>query len=237
MLILGAGMVIFPKIFEGFNLVAAQSQRYVLNTESPDYSHDRDLFLEQIGVKPDQLAGSKLVHSNKVLVTNKPIIDEGYDAIITNTPEVYVCVSTADCTPVLIYDTKNKAVASIHAGWKGTISKIVTETLKAMQKNYGTKGEDCLAYIGACIGEKSFEVGDEVAIHFKDDEKYFNIEKQKYFVDLKKANKNQLLEFGIKENNIEVSDYCTVLNNDLFYSYRKENGKTGRMYALIGMRK
>ena len=229
-------MVVFPKIFEGLNIIAAQSQRYVLNTENPDYSSDRDLFLEQLGINSKQLAGSKLVHGNKVLVTDKPIIDEGYDAIITNTPEVYVCVSTADCTPILIYDQKNKAVASIHAGWKGTISKIVTKTLKAMQKNFGTKGEDCLAYIGACIGEKSFEVGDEVAEHFTNEEKSFNKEKGKYFVNLKLANKNQLLEFGIKESNIEISDHCTVLNNDLYYSYRKENGKTGRMWALIGLR-
>jgi YfiH family protein len=229
-------MVIFPKIFEGLNIVAAQSMRYTFNVNVPDYSHDRELFLEHIGVRPEQLAGSKLVHDNKVLVTDKPIISEGYDAIITNTPNVFATITTADCVPVLIYDTKNKAVASIHAGWKGTVARIVVETLKAMERNFGTKGEDCLAYIGACISEKSFEVGDEVAILFKENEKYYNKENEKYFVDLKSANKHQLLESGVKENNIEVSEYCTVLNNDQFYSYRKEHGKTGRMWALIGIR-
>ena len=105
-----------------------------------------------------------------------------------------------------------------------------------MQKNYGTKGEDCLAFIGACIGENNFEVGEEVAVQFKDDVKRFDATKQKYFVDLKKENKKQLLKFGLEENNIEVSNYCTISNNDLFFSYRKEKGVTGRMLAVIGIK-
>lgn len=161
---------------------------------------------------------------------------EDCDAVITNKPNVFACVSIADCTPVLIYDTKNKAVAAIHAGWRGTAAYIVTETLKAMQDNYGTKGEDCLAFIGACIGEKNFEVGEEVAIQFKAEVKRYDAEKKKYFIDLKKENKNQLLQFGLKESNIEVSSYCTIENNDKFFSYRKEKGVTGRMLAVIGIK-
>jgi len=176
------------------------------------------------------------VHGNKVLVADKPVKGEGCDAVITNKPNVFACVSIADCTPVLIYDEKSKAVAAIHAGWRGTASKIVTETLKAMQTNYGTKGEDCLAFIGACIGEKNFEVGEEVASQFDNDVKRFDEVKQKYFVDLKKENKKQLLQFGLKDKNIEVSNYCTIADNDKFFSYRKEKGVTGRMLAVIGIK-
>jgi copper oxidase (laccase) domain-containing protein len=103
-----------------------------------------------------------------------------------------------------------------------------------MQINYGTKGEDCFAFIGACIGEQNFEVGEEVAIQFNDDVKRFDPSKQKYFVDLKKENKKQLMEFGLKESNIEVSGYCTIADNERFFSYRKERGVTGRMLAVIG---
>lgn len=159
---------------------------------------------------------------------------EDCDAVITNQPNVFACVSIADCTPVLIYDAKNKAVAAIHAGWRGTAAYIVTETLKAMQSNYGTKGEDCLAFIGACIGEKNFEVGEEVAVQFNDDVKRFDESKQKYFIDLKKENKKQLFQFGLKESSIEISNYCTIADNDKFFSYRKEKGVTGRMLAVIG---
>ena len=105
-----------------------------------------------------------------------------------------------------------------------------------MQANYGTKGEDCLAFIGACIGEKNFEVGEEVAVQFNDDVKRFDETKKKYFIDLKKENKKQLLQFGLKESNIEISNYCTIADNDKFFSYRKEKGVTGRMLAVIGFK-
>ena len=197
---------------------------------------NRKLFFDALGISEDNLAWSKLVHGNKVLITDKPIKGEDCDAVITNQPNVFACVSVADCTPVLIYDAKNKAVAAIHAGWRSTVANIVTETLSAMQKNYGTKGEDCLAFIGACIGEKNFEVGEEVAIQFSDDVKRFDEAKQKYFIDLKKENKKQLLQFGLSEKNIEVSHYCTIADNDKFFSYRKEKGLTGRMLAVIGIK-
>lgn len=197
---------------------------------------NRTLFFNSLGISEENLAWSKLVHSNKVLVTDKPIKGEGCDAVITNKPNVFCCVSIADCTPVLIYDSKNKAVAAIHAGWRSTVANIVIETLYTMQKNYGTNGEDCFAFIGACIGENNFEVGEEVAVKFEAEVKRFDEAKQKYFVDLKKANKNQLMKFGLKESNIEVSEYCTIANNDLFFSYRKEKGVTGRMLAVIGIR-
>lgn len=197
---------------------------------------NRKLFFDALGISEDNIAWSKLVHGNKVLVANFPIKGEDCDAVITNKPNVFACVSIADCTPVLIYDIRNKSVAAIHAGWRGTAANIVTETLEAMQTNYGTQGEDCLAFIGACIGEQNFEVGEEVAIQFKDDVKRFDAMKQKYFIDLKKENKNQLLRFGLKESNIEISDYCTIADNDKFFSYRKEEGVTGRMLAVIGFK-
>lgn len=243
--------MLVPTIFKSHNLVAAQSTRlnHLLQQAGKkavsefsnqddlfDRNQTRDEFLNQLGLNINQLAYSHQVHDNKILIADKPQGAEGYDSIITNKPNVYACVTIADCTPVLIYDTRNKAVAAIHAGWRGTVSKIVSETLKAMQTNYGTKGEDCLAYIGACIGKNNFEVGDEVAVHFSDDEKIFNNERKKYYVDLKLANKKQLMAFGVKESNIEISQACTVSDNDKFYSYRLEKGKTGRMLALIGMK-
>lgn len=243
--------MLVPSVFKLHNVIAAQSTRlnYLLQQKGKtlikefsnemdafDRNQTRDEFLNQLGISVSQLAYSHQIHDNKVLVTDKPQSAEGYDAIITNKPNVFVCVTIADCTPVLVYDTKNKAVAAIHAGWRGTVAGIVTETLIKMQDNYGTKGEDCVAFIGACISNKNFEVGDEVAEHFSDDEKTFNTEKKKYYVDLKLANKKQLLAFGVKESNIEISDKCTVSDNEEFYSYRYEKGKTGRMLALIGMK-
>lgn len=242
-------MLIIPKIFQNKNIIAAQSTRLggessfpfdsmnlgFSSGDNPEIiSRNRQIFFEKLNISENNIATSKLVHGNKVLVATGPVQSEGYDAIITNVPNVFAVVSIADCTPVLIYDVKNKAVAAIHAGWRSTVSKIVSETLSAMNKNFNTKGEDCLAYIGACISEKSFEVGEEVAVQFENEVKKYDAVKQKYFVDLKLANKKQLMDFGITDNHIEISGYCTVVNNELFYSYRKEKGKTGRMLAGIG---
>ena len=105
-----------------------------------------------------------------------------------------------------------------------------------MKMEFGSKGEDCFAFIGACISYNHFEVGEEVAEKFPAAYKRFDTERKKYFVDLKSANQSQLLDFGIKNENIEISEYCTIGNNDKFFSYRKEKGFTGRMIAVIGLK-
>lgn len=242
-------MIIRPKIFNNYPVVAAQSTR-LGGVSSVPYSSlnlglsvkddeknvlkNRELFFNELGIPLSQLAISHQVHGNEVLLVTEPGKKEGYDAQITNHKNIFLVVSIADCTPILIYDTKNEAMAAIHAGWKGTVGNIVSKTLQKMQEHFGTKGENCKAFIGACIAYENFEVGEEVAVNFADTLKRFDTQKQKWFVDLKKANSEQLLAFGVLPENIEISDYCTVANNDLFFSHRKEKGKTGRMMAVIG---
>ncbi|MBC7862553.1 MAG: peptidoglycan editing factor PgeF [Bacteroidia bacterium] len=219
-------LAIAPKIFSPFkNIIALQTTRQT-SVESQ---------LEKFGIAESNLASAKQIHDNKVLVASVAGKAEGYDAIITNKKNVFVSVATADCTPVLIYDSKTNSVAAIHAGWRGTVLNIVSETLVRMKKEFGSDGKNCFAFIGACIAECSFEVGAEVAEKFDSAFVRWDEEKKKHFVDLKKANKKQLLDFGIPEGQIEISGDCTVLNNDNYFSYRKEMGKTGRMISLIGI--
>ncbi len=245
-------MIIRPQLLEADEVIAAQSTR--LNGVSPEpfYSlnlglsvHDdeknvhknRELFFGELGISPSQVASSHQVHQNKVQVVERPGRTEGYDAQITNKRGVFLTVSVADCTPVLIHDERNDAVAAVHAGWRGTTMGAVTNTLKQMKRVYGTNGRFCKAFIGPCISFDVFEVGEEVAVNFDAAYKRFDEEKKKWFVDLKEANKRQLLDFGISSGQIEISEYCTVKNNDLFFSHRKEKGKTGRMLAVIGLKK
>lgn len=245
-------MILQPQIFDSSKVIAAQSTRLGGVSEGPFDSmnlglsvkdqeknvlKNRELFFGGLGIKLEQLALSHQVHENKVLLVNEPGRREGYDAQITNKPNVFVAVSIADCTPILIHDEKNNAVAAIHAGWRGTVGKIVLNSLELMHKNFGTEGKDCKAFIGACISYENFEVGDEVAVNFDSSLKRFNEQKEKWFVNLKKANQKQLLDFGVLENNVEVSDFCTVGNNNTFFSHRKEKGVTGRMMAVIGITK
>lgn len=243
-------MIIRPGIFDNEPVIAAQSTRLggvspvpfysmnlglSVNDEELNVLKNRELFFGGLGIPTARLAKSHQVHGTDVLVVRQPGSSEKYDAQITNIPDIFLVASVADCTPVLVFDTKNKAVAAVHAGWRGTVGGIVQKTLARMQQEYGTHGSDCKAFIGACISAKNFEVGDDVAQHFDASLKRFDAEKQKWLVDLKAANRQQLLAAGLKPENIEVSEYCTVENNDLFFSHRKEKGRTGRMMVVIGI--
>ncbi len=245
-------MPIRPAIFAQFpNLAAAQSTRHGGISPAPFYSlnlgkstaddpanvaENRRRFCAALGFQPAQMAWSKQVHGDQIRLVSEPGGAEGFDALTTNVPGILLAVSVADCTPILVYDARQQAVAAIHAGWRGTVAGIVAKTLNFMKKTFGTSGADCFAYIGACIDECSFEVGDEVAAEFAEPFKRFDAERGKFFVDLKKANAAQLLAFGVPENQIEISSYCTMLHSDDFFSHRKDGGVTGRGMGVIGLR-
>jgi polyphenol oxidase len=244
-------MLIIPKIFNSAKIVAAQSTRIggvspapfnslnlgmSVKDEERNVLRNREIFFGALNIRPEQVTKSHQVHGTNVMIVNGPMTTEGYDALITNKPEIYLAVSIADCTPILIHDEKNNAVAAIHAGWRGTAGRIVTRALQLMKKEYGTDGKDCKAFIGACISYENFEVGEEVAVNFDESLKRFDNKKQKWFVDLKAANQKQLMDGGTLSENIEVSTYCTYGDKGAFFSHRAENGKTGRMMAVIGMR-
>lgn len=243
-------MLLQPTIFNHSGIIAAQSTRLggvsprpfdslnlglSVNDDPQNVQRNRELFFGELNIDLSQLSKVHQVHGDKVLLVNGPGNHEGYDAQITNRKNVFLAASIADCTPVLIHDEKNGAVAAIHAGWRGTAAQIVSKTLAQMNAHYGTVGGDCKAFIGACIGYAHFEVGEEVAAHFDAPLKRFDGGRQKWFVDLKGANAAQLKAFGIPAENIEITERCTVNDNALFFSHRKEQGKTGRMMAVIGL--
>ena|SRR6218665_1264341 len=243
-------MVLQPSIFNSSVVIAAQSTRLggvsprpfdslnlglSVGDDPQNVQKNRELFFGGLNIDLAQLSKSHQVHGDNVLVVDKPGNYEGYDAQVTNKKNVFLVASIADCTPVLIHDEKNGAVAAIHAGWRGTAAQIAGKTLERMFRQYGTQGRDCKAFIGACISYANFEVGEEVAAHFDASLKRFDADKQKWFVDLKGANAAQLKAFGIPAEHIEITGRCTVNDNDLFFSHRKEQGKTGRMMAVIGL--
>lgn len=241
-----------PAIFEPFpHLIAAESTRHggvspapfhALNlgkstADNPDnVAENRRRFCAALDFETNQLAWSKQVHGTDIRHVTSPGGAAGFDALISAEPGVMLAVSVADCTPILIYDAKNRAVAAVHAGWRGTVGAIAAETLLRMQAEFGTSGADCRVYIGTCIDECSFEVGEEVAEAFRADFKRWDAERQKFFVDLKKANLAQVLDFGVPETQFEVSPFSTVLHNEDYFSHRHEKGTTGRMMAVIGIR-
>lgn len=243
-------MRIIPSIFDSSKVIAAQSTRRGGVSISPFNSlnlgkstddllenviQNRKLFFNDLNVPLENISLSKQVHGSEILIVDKPVIAEGYDAMITNKPNCFLAVSIADCVPILIHDAKTNVVAAIHAGWRGTVENIVLKVLKKMQSQFNTQGNDCFVFIGACISFEAFEVGDEVADQFEDLVKK-RMGSNKYHVNLKAANQIQLTAFGVPDQNIEISKHCTVKDNDLFFSHRHENGKTGRMMAVIGIK-
>lgn len=248
-------MYIIPKIFQQFpELIAVESNRKGGVSKAPFSSlnlglytddkpenilENRKIFFENLGIKMSRVTQSYQVHKDKILKVTRSKVYEGYDALITENANTYLSVTVADCTPILIYDAKNQAVAAVHAGWKGTVLDITAKTIQRMRDEFKTDPKDCYVYVGTCIDENSFEVGEDVAAMFTYDLKRLDKSgrKPKFYVDLKKANVTQLLKCGVPENQIEVSSYSTVLDNDIYFSHRKEKGKTGRMIALIGVRK
>lgn len=161
---------------------------------------------------------------------------EGVDALISNARNIIMGISTADCIPVIVYDPVHHAAAAIHAGWKGTRLRIVSKTIREMQKVYGTNPSDCTAAIGPGISQDSFEVGQEVVDAFVEagfEMSDYVIMKKKPHIDLKALNKFQLTSMGVKSQNITVSDVDTFTNPDYFSARREQHGdvKCGRILS------
>jgi polyphenol oxidase len=195
-----------------------------------------------MGVDPDRLFFPSQVHGTEIVNVTPHTSKEslmGIDALITQHREVCLAVMSADCVPILLYDTKRNVVAAVHSGWRGTVARILQKTLLRMKDEFGCEGRNIIAGIGPSVSQESYEVGEEV---INEVHKAFGVESDlllaqplnKARLDLWKANQLQLVEFGVPSDSIEVSDLCTVKNNAHFFSARK--GDSGRFAAGIMMR-
>lgn len=231
---------------------------------------NRALFLHALGAAARRrvwpLVALRQIHSDVIHVVNsaRPARLVG-DGLITNIPTVALGVMTADCFPVLLVDTRNKAIGAFHAGWRGTVQRIAEKGLGAMRREFGTRPEDVQAAIGPGIGKCCYAVGEEVRSEFESQfayarelfhelyspdpirEKYpmlfLNVRPPghgdsatKLYLDIMESNRRQLLDVGIPEKQISVLDHCTSCNRRKFFSHRAERGVTGRMMAVIGIR-
>ena len=160
---------------------------------------------------------------------------EDCDALITNKKDLVLSILTADCVPVLLLDSKKGVIAAVHAGWKGTKEQIVAKTVEKMVDVFDCKAEDIIAGIAPSIGRCCYEVGEEVAENFDDIPHAYDSVGEKFMLDLPFINKTQLLNAGLQESNIEMSQLCTACEVERFFSYRKEQGCSGRFISMIGL--
>jgi YfiH family protein len=149
------------------------------------------------------------------------------DALIDNTPGIALGIKTADCGPVLLVDPVNRAIAAVHAGWRGTVQQIVPTTIRSMAAEFGTRPEDLRAAIGPCIGSCCYEVGPEVA-------REFGIHAPgRVHLDLRVINRHQLQAAGVPAANISISPDCTMCDPARYHSFRRDSKDAGRMISWI----
>jgi YfiH family protein len=185
--------------------------------------------LADIPARFAQLATLKQVHSASCVAAGgrAGLLGEG-DALLEDRPGSVVAVRTADCIPILLVDERRRAVAAVHAGWRGTVSRIAGEAVAAMSRSFGTRAEDLHAAIGPGIGKCCYQVGAEVAARFGG--------QGSGHIDLADANRRQLEEAGVTGRRIYASNLCTMCRAGEFYSFRRDQDAAGRMFSFAGIR-
>jgi YfiH family protein len=228
---------------------------------------NRMKFLAAIGARGMKLLTLRQIHSDVVHVLDSvPAQPPRGDAVITQTPGLLLAVQTADCVPILLADKRRRVVAAVHAGWRGTLSRIAAKTVGQIRMSFGSQPKDLVAVLGPAIGRCCYEVGPGVAqafaAQFPQARQWFDGpfdqlatgEEPNPFkwlsmippghdpppprvqLDLLAANRWQLLDAGVPERQIFASEFCTACRPDLLFSYRKEGERTGRMMAVIGIK-
>ena len=229
---------------------------------------NRALFLQKLRLHPTTwaLVTLRQIHSDIIhLVNAAPAQPLTGDGLVTATPNLLIAIQTADCLPVILADPRQRAVGVFHAGWRGTVKRIVEKGVGEMRRWFGSRPHDLRAAIGPGVHSCCYEVGEEVREQFESQFEYAgrlfhelkdsDPAREKYpllfltarapghsdlpikiFLDLVEANRRQLLDVGVLARNITASPLCTSCRTDLLFSFRKERGVTGRMLAVAGIK-
>lgn len=218
--------------------------------DSPEaVAANRESLASKLGIESRDILMPHQVHGVRCLVVDRGFMSladserkdmlESTDALTTAVPGVCVGVSTADCIPVLLYDEEHKAVAAIHAGWRGTVQRIAGAVVETMRRTYGTDSRLLKAVIGPGITLHNFEVGQEVYDKFYEagfDMSLIARKYTKWHIDLPECNRQQLLELGLTEDNITLSGIDTFDDAGYCFSARRQGQASGRLYSGIYIR-
>lgn len=220
---------------------------------------NRRLLCDCLGVEPSRLVLPHQVHDTVVRQISKDFfllsdveqrqLLEGVDAVMTDVPQICIGVSTADCIPIIIYDTEHHAACAVHAGWRGTVRRIVRYALDAMTVAYGSCPESLRAAIGLGISLEAFEVGDEVYQAFADagfkmeliarrfqSQSLDHVAQTKWHIDLWECNRQQLIDSGLAAGNIHVAGICTFNHYADYFSARRLGINSGRILTGVVLR-
>ena len=191
-----------------------------------------------LGIECEHLVMPHQVHDCVVRRIDGPQQEtlEGVDAVMTNVSQLCIGVSTADCIPILLFDPVHRAVSAVHAGWRGTVLRIVEKAVEAMQESYDTEAADLQAVVGPGISLNSFEVGDEVYDQFQAagfEMEAISRRDEKWHINLPECNRLQLVESGVLPSHIQMTNICTFQACDRFFSARRLGIQSGRIFTGI----
>jgi polyphenol oxidase len=270
-----------PWLLHGFSTrLGGSSRAYGRNTLNLGFTkqdsrsaveRNRTAFLQQLGARSGKkqwpIVTLRQIHSDLIHCVDElpkePLVGDG---LITRVPRILLGIQTADCLPVILVDTRQRAVGVFHAGWRGTVKRIVEKGVGEMRRYFGTMPRNVKAVVGPGIRSCCYDVGPEVRLQFESQFAYaedlFREIKEsdpvrekypllfltarapghselptKIFLDLVEANRRQLIDAGVSPRNISASPLCTACHPELLFSYRTEKGVTGRMMAVVGIRK
>jgi len=236
----------FTTRHEGVSRSPYNSLNLGMNTQDQSFNVEgnRSILTRAFGINQDALVSVRQVHGSDILVIDEPNEDYGHfssvesDAVITNQPGVMIGICVADCVPILLCDPVKRVVAVVHAGWQGTAAKLVAKTVAGMKSIFNSDPKGLQAAIGPGIGRCCYEVDAPVRQAFLQngipwDSFAEEHGEGKWRLDMAAANRDMLLSAGVPASAIQVSDMCVCCRKDLFYSYRRDNGDTGRQMGFI----
>lgn len=212
--------------------------------------HNREKLAQALGLDIKQAVVTRQTHTNHVQCVDLSYAGRGHDSfqtglantdgLITKEENLPLLLFFADCVPIILFDAAKRVLSVVHAGWRGTVSRIPTVAIEKMRAEYSTNPADCYAFIGPSIGPCCYEVDQLVAAAVTDQ---FDFHAQvltatgpgKWHLDLWQTNKLALQQAGLAAENIIVSGVCTIEHNELFFSHRKEQGRTGRISVMASL--
>jgi polyphenol oxidase len=244
--------------YSGENGIPELNLGFTADDSEENVRENRLRFVEAVtGSRDTPLITVRQVHSDCSLVADaasrkavqamqpKNVIAGEADGLMTAQPGILLGIQTADCVPVLVADRKRRAVAAFHAGWRGTVQRIVERGIAQMRAEFGSEPGDMTAMIGPAIGGCCYAVGEELRREFRANFSYADelfSERQRLqgetalHLDLTEANRRQLMAAGLREDEISLLSECTSCQPKLFYSHRASSGHAGRLMSVIGIR-
>lgn len=223
-----------PEPFNSLNLSSHVGDTVERVQENLDRLH------HALGVDRQNTVDASQAQADQVAIiteTERGTRVNGVDGLITNRRDVTLMLRFADCVPILLYDPVRQAIGIAHAGWRGTVSKVLTNTVRAMGEQFGTQPETLIACIGPSIGPCCYEIGRDVQAKvesaFPDAPDLLLHQNGSTHLNLWQANAVQLRGLGVEQ--VEIAGVCTADHTQDFYSWRRENAQTGRFAALIGL--